>query len=118
MGFCFVCTVLAEREAEDNKEKAALKAIVRRLCEPKKDGRLQVPQDVHDAWVKAPDALDFAIQYRDTGFNKDRTLGNLCSQDRLFMLRGWQHVLGMRVSHFLVVFNRGRTKWSSWCRRK
>lgn len=62
-------------EAQDSKEKAALKARVRRLCEPKKDGKLQVPQEVHDAWVNAPDALDFAIQYRDTGFNKERSLG-------------------------------------------
>jgi hypothetical protein len=46
-----------------------LKAKLRRLCEPKKGGRLQVPQWLHDEW-KAGDHLALAKQYQTCGFDK------------------------------------------------
>lgn len=51
-------------------EENALKQKLRRLCEPKKGGRLQVPQWLHDEW-RTGDHLVMAKQYEACNFNKD-----------------------------------------------
>ena len=51
---------------------AALKMKLRRLCELKKGGRLQVPTWLHEAWKKG-DHLAMATQYQKANFDKDRT---------------------------------------------
>ena len=52
------------------KDNAALKARLRRLCEPKKGGRLQVPQWLHDMW-KSGDHLKLAQEFQSCNFNKE-----------------------------------------------
>ena len=52
------------------KDNAALKARLRRLCEPKKGGRLQVPQWLHDMW-KSGDHLKLAQESQSCNFNKE-----------------------------------------------
>ena len=52
------------------KDNAALKARLRRLCEPKKGGRLQVPQWLHDMW-KSGDHLKLAHEFQSCNFDKE-----------------------------------------------
>ena len=52
------------------KDNAALKARLRRLCEAKKGGRLQVPQWLHDMW-KSGDHLKLAQEFQSCNFNKE-----------------------------------------------
>ena len=52
------------------KEENALKAKLRRLCEPKKKGQLQVPQWLHDQW-KNGDHMTMAKQLAQCNFDKD-----------------------------------------------
>lgn len=51
-------------------EEAALKAKLRRLCAPRKDGTLGVPDWVHQQW-KQGDHLAMAKEFERVGFNKD-----------------------------------------------
>ena len=53
----------------NNQEENALKQKLRRLCEPKKGGRLQVPEWLHDEW-RHGDHLALARQYQACNFNK------------------------------------------------
>ena len=53
----------------ENKEDNALKAKLRRLCEAKKGGKLQVPQWLHDEWRNG-DHLQLARQYQACNFDK------------------------------------------------
>ena len=59
---------------QDQKEKNAAKAKLRRLCEDKaKHGeapKYQVPEWLHNEW-KRRDHLEMALEYRDCGFDKD-----------------------------------------------
>ena len=55
-----------------SQEANALKAKLRRLCEPKKNGRLQVPQWLHDEWKKG-DHLRLAREFESCNFDKDTT---------------------------------------------
>ena len=49
-GHC-LCHVICTRVAQLSKEKlAALDACLRRVCKPKKNGRLDVPKDVAEKW--------------------------------------------------------------------
>lgn len=54
----------------------ALKAKLRRLMTPNKNGELKVPQWLHDTW-KNSDHLKMALQFQSVGFNKD----DICFQD-------------------------------------
>lgn len=58
------------RHVPANKGQHALKARLRRLCEPKKGGRLQVPQWLHDMW-KPGDHLKLAQEFQSCNFNKE-----------------------------------------------
>ena len=53
-----------------DKDDNALKAKLRRLCEKKANGKLQVPQWLHDEW-KPGNPLQMAKQYEACGFDKD-----------------------------------------------
>lgn len=55
---------------EDEKEKNKLKAKLRRLCEKKRGGKLNVPQHVHDRWREG-NHLDMALQWQSVGFSKE-----------------------------------------------
>ena len=58
--------------SKDAKQKAALKAKLRRLCEYKRNHRLQVPEWLHKQWKEnAGNHLEMALQFQKTGFNKD-----------------------------------------------
>ena len=70
-----------------NKEENALKAKLRRLCEPKKGGRLQVPQWLHDEWRNG-DHLVLAKQYAACGFDK----AIIFPQKTCFLLAKCPHV--------------------------
>ena len=48
----------------------ALKAKLRRLCEMKRGGKLNVPLWAHEQW-KAGNHLELARQYESVGFDKD-----------------------------------------------
>lgn len=65
MSNLFVCQVFMCTDEDDN----ALKAKLRRLCEKKAGGRLQVPQWLHDEW-KSGNHLAMAKQYEACGFDK------------------------------------------------
>ena len=54
---------------QKNKEDNALKAKLRRLCEPKKNGKLQIPAWLHEEW-KTGDHLTLARQYQACNFDK------------------------------------------------
>lgn len=56
---------------QDAKDKAAAKARLRRLCEEKGNGKLQVPQWLHDMWRNSDDHLKMAIEYEESGRDKD-----------------------------------------------
>ena len=53
----------------ENKEDNALKAKLRRLCEAKKNGKLQVPQWLHDEWRNG-DHMQLARQHQACNFDK------------------------------------------------
>lgn len=58
--------------SKDAKQKAALKAKLRRLCEYKRNHKLQVPEWLHKQWKEnAGNHLEMALQFQKTGFNKD-----------------------------------------------
>lgn len=60
-------------DTEDSKEKAALKAKLRRLCEKKNGGeKCQVPDWVHEMWRKG-DHMEMALALRDCNFKKAHT---------------------------------------------
>lgn len=52
---------------------AAKLARLRRLCERKPSGRIQVPQELHERWLKAnsDERLAMANELEETGWNKD-----------------------------------------------
>ena len=52
------------------KEENALKAKLRRLCEIKKNGQLQVPKWLHEQW-KNGDHMAMAKQFQECNFEKD-----------------------------------------------
>ena len=56
---------------KDAKSKNNLKARLRRLCERKKGGKLNVPEWLHDAW-KSGDHLSMALDYEKSGFDKEQ----------------------------------------------
>ena len=56
---------------KDAKDRAAAKARLRRLCEEKANGKLQVPQWLHDKWRSGEDLLGMAIELEEAGRNKD-----------------------------------------------
>ena len=56
-------------DVHHTKEDNALKAKLRRLCEQKSGGRLQVPQWLHDQW-RTGDHTVMAREYQSCGFNK------------------------------------------------
>lgn len=56
-----------------NQEENALKQKLRRLCEVKTGGRLQVPQWLHDEWRNG-DHLAMAKEYQACGFDKATSL--------------------------------------------
>ena len=55
--------------ATTDKEDNALKAKLRRLCEAKKDGSLNVPQWLHDQWRNG-DHLAMAREFQSCNFDK------------------------------------------------
>ena len=61
----FVVLFSSSKYKEDN----ALKAKLRRLCEPKKNGKLQIPAWLHEEW-KTGDHLTLARQYQACNFDK------------------------------------------------
>ena len=54
-----------------SKKKAALKARLRRLCELKKGGKLQVPTWMHKMWEEG-DKTDLAMRLEQCGFDKEQ----------------------------------------------
>ena len=58
------------KSQKDPKKRNMLKARLRRLCELKKNGKLGVPQWVHDLW-RSGDKDDLADQLEKSGFDKD-----------------------------------------------
>ncbi|CAL1149214.1 unnamed protein product [Cladocopium goreaui] len=73
-----------ESEQEENEEvpgtevsseptEAAKNNRLRRLCEKKPSGRMQVPQEIHDIWAKGgPERLALRDQLEGCGWQKDR----------------------------------------------
>ena len=47
-----------------------MKARLRRLCEEKAGGKLQVPEWLHQQW-KTRDHMEMALEYEKCGFDKD-----------------------------------------------
>ena len=65
--------VFEYRLSKDQKTKAALKARLRRLCELKKNGKLNVPEWLHKKWKEdSGKHLDMAMEFQKANFNKDR----------------------------------------------
>ena len=56
-----------------SKKNAALKAKLRRLCELKRSGKLQVPVWLHEAWRNG-DHLAMAKEYEKCDFDRDRLI--------------------------------------------
>ena len=56
--------------AKESKQKAALKARLRRLCEEKKGGKCNVPDWLHQMW-KNGDHLQMALDFQAAGFDKE-----------------------------------------------
>ena len=52
-----------------SQEENAIKAKLRRLCEAKKNGKLQVPEWMHNEWRNG-DHLRLAREFQACGFNK------------------------------------------------
>ena len=64
-----------EPETDDNGElsEAAKKARLRRLCERKSSGKLKVPEEVHEMWLKGGFARDELCKIlEESGWEKDR----------------------------------------------
>ena len=57
--------------AKDAREKNQVKAKLRRLCEEKSNGRLKVPQWLHDEWKNSDDRLAMARKFEACGYDKD-----------------------------------------------
>jgi hypothetical protein len=57
---------------KDKKTRNALKAKLRRLCERKKNSKLQVPEWLHEQW-KAGNHMSMALNLQKVNFNKDYT---------------------------------------------
>ena len=63
------------RLSKDQKTKAALKARLRRLCELKKGGKLNVPEWLHKKWRDdSGNHLDMALEFQKANFNKDSVM--------------------------------------------
>ena len=60
---------------QDVKAANALKAKLRRLCEMKKSGKINVPTWLHDLW-KRGDHMQMALEFEKTGFCKDTITRN------------------------------------------
>lgn len=56
---------------KDKKSRNALKAKLRRLCEMKKNDKLQVPSWLHKQWKESHNHLKMAMDYQKVGFDKD-----------------------------------------------
>ena len=61
--------------SDSAKEENALKAKLRRMCEKKKGGKLNVPEWLHKEWLNG-DHLTMAKQFESCGFDKE-TLTNV-----------------------------------------
>ena len=67
----------SEKEADGTKgsnqpSEAAKNNRLRRLCEKKPSGRLQVPQEIHDIWAKGgPERMALRDQLENSGWEKD-----------------------------------------------
>ena len=48
-----------------------MKAKLRRLCEEKMNGRLKVPQWLHDQWKSGGDRLEMAMNFAACGYDED-----------------------------------------------
>ena len=66
------------RQTKDSKTKNAIKAKLRRLCEKKANGRLNVPEWLHNQW-KNGDHLSMALKFKDANFDKESFLCYLSS---------------------------------------
>jgi hypothetical protein len=56
---------------QDKREQAKLEARLRRLCEKKPSGKLQVPDDVHQAWKAGGVQRDNIMEiFVNSGFDK------------------------------------------------
>ena len=70
--------MLFPKKPKDKREKNAMKAKLRRLCEDKaKAGgspKYQVPKWLHDEW-KSRDHLEMALEFKECGFDKDVNIG-------------------------------------------
>ena len=73
-GWCWKKKTSDSHISKEQREKNALKAKLRRLCEDKakhgEEPKLQVPKWLHDEW-KSRDHLEMAMEFRDCGFDKD-----------------------------------------------
>ena len=83
---CFVISVHELQScvfcAGGSQDHNALKAKLRRLMTPNKNGELKVPQWLHDAW-KTSDHLKMALQFQSVGFDKDSCFQNCIKQKSL-----------------------------------
>ena len=64
-----------EPETDDNEElsEAAKKARLRRVCERKGSGKLKVPEEVHEMWLKGGHARDELCKIlEESGWDQDR----------------------------------------------
>ena len=66
------CAETYSKLTSTSQDEQAIKAKLRRLCELKKGGKLQVPQWLHDEW-KAGDHLAMARELEACGFDKAST---------------------------------------------
>ena len=66
---CFHRGFDAPTSSQCNKAENALKGKLRRLCAPKMDGTLKVPQWLHDEWRNS-DHLQLAKQFEACNFDK------------------------------------------------
>ena len=78
------------------KEENALKAKLRRMCEKKKGGKLQVPEWLHEEWLNG-DHLTMARQLESCGFDKE-TLTNVAKNLHISMISSCQFV-GAQLIH-------------------
>ncbi|CAE7765384.1 unnamed protein product [Symbiodinium pilosum] len=57
----------------------ALRKRLNRLCERKKNGHLQVPQELHDMWLKGGDERKLLLQrLQEAGLDKDKFISTVC----------------------------------------
>lgn len=70
-----------------------MKAKLRRLCEKKANGRLNVPEWLHNQW-KNGDHLSMALKFQEANFDKEPLLfkSSLCDQASLDeVIIHWTH---------------------------